>query len=1120
MTLQPELMKAILAMDAYNRGYDASITLPSSIGDQIGNASITTTSTIALGDGVDSAIGFYALAYDTNGDGTANVISYRGTDYPQNDTTPAKDIYHGWSLGAGITASEQGQIAVEFYQAIVGEGNWRTANISLTGHSLGGGLAGFVGALYDKNATVYDSMTYKAAANKAFYDSTHYDIVYSTDNGVTYEQDVVSYTQLQDYLNDPDVDVQLYALIDAALKQKIYGDLTVPEIEALGPDYVGLVGYYVNGEALDVMLPLRDGSEAELNPLHELDGIDLIPGINPFDEWVARHSQASLVITMFKDEVPTLTDWSAASQYFWPVMYDDSFAEQVVDGAPNIAGELLAQGKYADILRMTIAYSALDEGEMPFGDTGIRAFYHDANELGKALSNSVVSDTLTTHAKDISKAFVEFAGTLALNDIEMSSPSDVILDGVLTLAEEMNNHTLTIDFDEVLWEIAGNGVLPSMVAREDLAGSLLDEIDPTSAARIVMGNIWGNDTTDAFERVIFSTREGGTTDIQENLNTVGKATLFIGGDGANHVTGTSGNDLLFGGNGVDRLYGSTGNDILMGGSASDQYIFDLSTVSGVVNIVDADSIGLDSLTIKGFGYGNDHSVRGVVGTDSFDIIFSEGHRDALENFIVDNDILTIRIDKTGVLNGTSGVELLSLEKLGGTDKIHMDDFISVDWAALSAPVTLAYTMHTVSGVSFVDDGAGGEVITYADGGATAIVDEFGNTTGMVVQPLVGGWYVDRAFANEIVHPFILTGFSIETRTDEFGNYLGSNGSLQYETYIKEVAFLPGLTPDDVRFTLGGIAGDSSLTIHIDSMNYSTTIDDYEAGRLIYGAYFDGSRLQEVVGGSDISASLSSTQAGSYNGVYQSTSPYSINDDNQSVTYFLETVSFADGTVIDMLGDITFTGSAGGETLQGMDAHNDTIRGMGGDDYLWGYDGNDTLIGGTGNDDLYGGAGDDAYLFAVGDGTGIIHEELNEGIDTVYLAEGILPEDVLVWNNGLGRYYLQYSSDPADVIQILAGNDATGSLVSSYVENIVFDNGTVWDLSQGLILNGVDVGQNLYGSSAADTISGNGGDDILWGYDGNDTLIGGAGNDDLYGGAGDDAYLFAVGDGTGIIHEEL
>ena len=40
MTLQPELMNAILSMDAYNRGYDASIEVT---GNAVGSAQIATT---------------------------------------------------------------------------------------------------------------------------------------------------------------------------------------------------------------------------------------------------------------------------------------------------------------------------------------------------------------------------------------------------------------------------------------------------------------------------------------------------------------------------------------------------------------------------------------------------------------------------------------------------------------------------------------------------------------------------------------------------------------------------------------------------------------------------------------------------------------------------------------------------------------------------------------------------------------------------------------------------------------------------------------------------------------------------------------------------------------------
>ena len=99
------LFNAILAMDSYNRGYAAGIELPGSDNEEvkIGAATIKDNSSDLLGGGADSAIGFYALAYNYNG---SKIISYRGTDYPDNDTLIPKDITHGWTLDAGLLASE------------------------------------------------------------------------------------------------------------------------------------------------------------------------------------------------------------------------------------------------------------------------------------------------------------------------------------------------------------------------------------------------------------------------------------------------------------------------------------------------------------------------------------------------------------------------------------------------------------------------------------------------------------------------------------------------------------------------------------------------------------------------------------------------------------------------------------------------------------------------------------------------------------------------------------------------------------------------------------------------------------------------------------------------------
>jgi hypothetical protein len=100
MTISADLFRAILAMDAYNRGYNAGVNVA---GPQIGNAVLSANSQI-LGTGVDVAASFFAQAYTlANGQ---TVISYRGTDVVPFVTDPFyspsswADVA-AWSIWAG-----------------------------------------------------------------------------------------------------------------------------------------------------------------------------------------------------------------------------------------------------------------------------------------------------------------------------------------------------------------------------------------------------------------------------------------------------------------------------------------------------------------------------------------------------------------------------------------------------------------------------------------------------------------------------------------------------------------------------------------------------------------------------------------------------------------------------------------------------------------------------------------------------------------------------------------------------------------------------------------------------------------------------------------------------------
>ena len=100
----------------------------------------------------DEASGFSAGCY-VNASGTEIVISYTGT----ND---AVDIAN-WTIGLGAPMP-QIFAAVDYYFARKAENP--NANITFTGHSLGGGLASLMAVYFDKQATVFDEAPFQLAA--------------------------------------------------------------------------------------------------------------------------------------------------------------------------------------------------------------------------------------------------------------------------------------------------------------------------------------------------------------------------------------------------------------------------------------------------------------------------------------------------------------------------------------------------------------------------------------------------------------------------------------------------------------------------------------------------------------------------------------------------------------------------------------------------------------------------------------------------------------------------------------------------------------------------------------------------------------------------------------------
>jgi len=143
MSISKDLFLAILAMDSYNRGYNPGVILPSNSGTQIGLANVGRYTNQDGQEQATVAASFFAQAYTLNGE---TIISYRGTD---TEFFTGSD-FPAFTMGAGFYATNQGNLALDFYRTVNGGNAAANPNISVVGHSLGGALAANDNAVLDE----------------------------------------------------------------------------------------------------------------------------------------------------------------------------------------------------------------------------------------------------------------------------------------------------------------------------------------------------------------------------------------------------------------------------------------------------------------------------------------------------------------------------------------------------------------------------------------------------------------------------------------------------------------------------------------------------------------------------------------------------------------------------------------------------------------------------------------------------------------------------------------------------------------------------------------------------------------------------------------------------------
>jgi large repetitive protein len=285
----------------------------------------------------------------------------------------------------------------------------------------------------------------------------------------------------------------------------------------------------------------------------------------------------------------------------------------------------------------------------------------------------------------------------------------------------------------------------------------------------------------------------------------------------------------------------------------------------------------------------------------------------------------------------------------------------------------------------------------------------------------------------------------------------------------------------------GTSDDNTIngTVYADVI-YGNDGNDYLKGGT-GNDILDGGSGNDILDGSGDSTGLDTFAGGAGDdtyGIYKSADVIieSAGGGNDTVWTAVDYTLAANVENLYLVGSLTGTGNDGANILVGYGVGNQTINGLGGDDYLIGGAGNDYLNGGNGNDYLDGGDGDDVL---VGSGN-------NTGNDTFI---GAIGDDI----------YGVYSSNTIIIENATEGHDSVWAAVNHTL------TANIEDLYLAGALTGTgNAGDNLIVGYGADN-------QTIYGLDGNDTVVGGIGDDYLSGGAGIDTFVLnAAGNGVDTI----
>ena len=607
---------------------------------------------------------------------------------------------------------------------------------------------------------------------------------------------------------------------------------------------------------------------------------------------------------------------------------------------------------------------------------------------------------------------------------------------------------------------------------------------------------------------------------------------LYGGDGNDTITSGAGGDWIEGNNGDDIIESGSGNDTVLGGSGNDTYI--IKTGSGIDTITD--DMGIDTIKFDaGFDKNQLTYQKSVAGesADANDLnIYFAGRLSLVLNdyFLGTKNIESFQFsDETifslantvfsqfgaiGIDNlyGHNGKDFLSGEK--GNDLLY--GFGGDD----------TYVFNIGDGQDTVNDDGGSNDAILMGAGITASNIRLENQSNNLYIyygtsdkiKLENHFYDDYWGANNYDEVEILKFADGSTINLKGGlTFIGTSGlDAVYGTQFNDT--LNGLASNDTLYGLGGndilnggtgndiLSGGTNDDTYVFNIGDGTDTIGESSGNdtILMGAGITSAniRFEKSSSGADFYIYYGTTDKITITSQFYADYNPAIPNNHGNEIEFLK---LADGTIYNLMGNLTFTGTTGNDAVYGT-IRADSLIGLAGVDTLYGVDGNDTLNGGTGDDYLAGGYGDDTYVFNIGDGQDSVNE--GTGNDTILMGAGITAANIRFEKTSGPDLYIYYGTSDKITVQYHFSDDTSGLSQYDEVETLRFADGSTINLKSGLTFTGTSGVNNLYASNLNDVLYGLAGNDYLYAYAGNDTLNGGAGDDYLGGDAGTDTATYS------------